>query len=182
MFKNKKTIWISFIVLALALGGGGYFAYTTYFQPIEAVAAEATEVQTAVASTGDDARKLTHLGLELVRRGYTSEAELAVDRAMRLEPDNPTTLSTAGRVYAVVGHLDKAQTTFKRARRTRAELADSRRWWWETGWWTAGPFASELTAEDTPQSSRGPIHELVTADRAQRPSTDPVDWITVPVL
>jgi multidrug efflux pump subunit AcrA (membrane-fusion protein) len=53
MFKNRKILWISFIVLVLALTAGGYYAYTTYFQSAEQEAAETLQVQTALARQGD---------------------------------------------------------------------------------------------------------------------------------
>ena len=53
MFKNKKFLWVGLIILGLALAVGGYYAYTTYFLPAEADAAETPQVQTAVARQGD---------------------------------------------------------------------------------------------------------------------------------
>ncbi|MFC1997401.1 efflux RND transporter periplasmic adaptor subunit [Chloroflexota bacterium] len=53
MFKNKKVLWISLIVVALVLAAGGYYAYTTYFQPAEEQETETPQVQTAVARQGD---------------------------------------------------------------------------------------------------------------------------------
>jgi multidrug efflux pump subunit AcrA (membrane-fusion protein) len=53
MFKNKIAVWIIFTVVAIAVVVGGYYAYTTYFLPGEAEAAETAEVQTAVARVGD---------------------------------------------------------------------------------------------------------------------------------
>lgn len=53
MFKNRKILWISLIILALALAAGGYYAYTTYLQPVNEEAAETPQIQTAVARQGD---------------------------------------------------------------------------------------------------------------------------------
>jgi multidrug efflux pump subunit AcrA (membrane-fusion protein) len=53
MIKNNKILWISLIILALALAGVGYYAYITYFQPTDVDAEEVAEVQTAVARQGD---------------------------------------------------------------------------------------------------------------------------------
>jgi len=53
MFKNKKVIWISLIILALVLAAGGYYAYITYFQPVDEDAAETPQIQTAIARQGD---------------------------------------------------------------------------------------------------------------------------------
>lgn len=53
MFKNKKIVWITIIIVAIAVVVGGYFAYVTYFPPTQAETAEAAQVQTAVARRGD---------------------------------------------------------------------------------------------------------------------------------
>ena len=53
MFKNKKVLWTSLIIIVLAIVGSGYYAYSEYFQPAETETAEAAEVQTAVARRGD---------------------------------------------------------------------------------------------------------------------------------
>lgn len=56
MFKNKKILWISLIVLALVLAVGGYYVYTIFFQPTEDESAETPQVQTAVARQGGSDR------------------------------------------------------------------------------------------------------------------------------
>lgn len=51
MFKNKKTLWI-ILAIVLVLAGGGYGVYTWLTPETQAVA-ESSDVQTAVARTGD---------------------------------------------------------------------------------------------------------------------------------
>ena len=52
MFKNKRNLWIT-LILIVALAAGGYWVYTQYFAPAEVETTEATAVQTAVARRGD---------------------------------------------------------------------------------------------------------------------------------
>jgi len=53
MFKNKKVVWITIMILVIVVVVGGYYAYTTYFLPEETETAETSQVQTAVARVGD---------------------------------------------------------------------------------------------------------------------------------
>jgi multidrug efflux pump subunit AcrA (membrane-fusion protein) len=82
MFKNRKVLWISLIILALVLAAGGYYAYTTYFLPAEEQASETPQVQTAVARRGDmviyasgvgSVTPATEIGLGFTSSGTLSE-------------------------------------------------------------------------------------------------------------
>ena len=115
------------------------------------------EFELAVAGTADQVAALLERAKTFETLGLRDRADADLAEAARLEPTNPLPWASRGRLLAARGDGSAADEAYARAAALAPNRLDP---FLEAGWWIAGPYSSDMSLSQPPESDPDPSRPI----------------------